>query len=77
VRAALRQCERRGRPGTFYIHSWELDPAQPRLEVSWATRLRHYGGLGRTARRLERLLGEFRFTPLRHTVDALPSAGAA
>ena len=77
VRAALRQCEQRGRPGTFYIHSWELDPAQPRLDVSWATRVRHYGGLARTAQRLERLLREFRFTPLRGTVDALPSAGAA
>src|SRR5437762_2837521 len=25
VRAALRQCERRHVPGTFYIHPWEID----------------------------------------------------
>lgn len=65
VQAAFRQCERRSMPGTFYIHPWELDPGQPRLDVSWLTRLRHYGGLERTAPRLERLLTEFRFTAVR------------
>ncbi len=77
VRAALRQCERRGRPGTFYIHSWELDATQPRLDVPWVTRLRHYSGLGGTAERLKRLLAEFRFTTLQRTVAALSTAGAA
>ncbi len=75
VRTALRQCERRGVPGTFYIHPWELDPAQPRLRVSWLTRVRHYGGLRRTAQRLDRLLTDFRFTAVRDTVAALSAAG--
>lgn len=73
VQAALRQSEQRGIPGTFYIHPWELDPAQPRLDVAWHTRLRHYGGLGRTAPRLGRLLSEFRFTAARDTVATLAS----
>lgn len=68
VRTAFRQCERRGVRGTFYIHPWELDAAQPRLDVSWVTRVRHYGGLRKTAPRLERLLAEFRFTSVRETV---------
>ncbi len=71
VRAAFRQCERRKVPGTFYIHPWELDPEQPRLPVSWLTRVRHYGGLRRTAERIERLLSEFRFTAVRDTLVAL------
>jgi len=71
VRAAFRQCERRKVPGTFYIHPWELDPDQPRLPVSWLTRVRHYGGLRRTAERIERLLSEFRFTAVRDTLVAL------
>ena len=58
-------------PGTFYIHPWELDPDQPRLPVSWLTRVRHYGGLRRTAERIERLLSEFRFTAVRDTLVAL------
>jgi len=77
IRAALRQCERAGTPGTFYIHPWEIDPAQPRLHVSWLTRLRHYGGLGRTLGRLERLLAEFQFTAMRDTVAALAAPAPA
>ena len=64
----------RGVPGTFYVHPWELDPAQPRVDVSWLTRVRHYGGLRWTAQRLERLLTEFRFTLVRDTVAALLDA---
>jgi polysaccharide deacetylase family protein (PEP-CTERM system associated) len=64
VAAALQGAERRGVPGTFYVHPWEVDPEQPRVPVPWPTRVRHYGGLGRTYARLERLLCEFRFTSI-------------
>jgi polysaccharide deacetylase family protein (PEP-CTERM system associated) len=64
TRAALSQAARRGQPGTFYIHPWELDPGQPRFPVSRLTRIRHYGALSSTARRIERLLREFRFVPI-------------
>jgi hypothetical protein len=74
VRAALRQCERCGVPGTFYIHTWEVDPEQPRLDVSWLTRVRHYGGLQWTLQRLDRLLTEFRFTAIRDTLTSLPTS---
>ncbi len=70
-RAALRQCQRRGVPGTFYMHPWEIDPHQPRLGVGFLTGLRHYGGLTRTADRLRRLLGEFSFQPIVDTVARL------
>ena len=68
VRSALRSAERRGIPGTFYIHPWELDTKQPRVRTSRLTRLRHYGGLARTAHRLERLLTDFRFQPIGTTL---------
>ena len=64
VRAALRDAEGRGQPGTFYVHPWEYDPDQPRFNVPALTRVRHYGGLGHTWARLERLLSEFRFTSI-------------
>jgi polysaccharide deacetylase family protein (PEP-CTERM system associated) len=68
VRAGLRSAERRGVPGTFYIHPWELDPDQPRLPVDMKTRIRHYGGLRRTAPRIRRLLTEFAFQPIADTL---------
>jgi polysaccharide deacetylase family protein (PEP-CTERM system associated) len=70
VRAGLRDCERRGVSGTFYIHPWELDPAQPRLKVSLLTRIRHYGGLEKTAPRLTTLLQEFRFCAVADSLRA-------
>lgn len=72
VRSAFAECEGRGVPATFYIHPWELDPDQPRLDVPWLTRIRHYGGLHRTADRIRMLIGEFRFQPIARTVAALP-----
>ena len=62
TQAAFRQHTVRGVSGTFYIHSWEFDPNQPRVSVSWLTKLRHYRGLTVTLSRLEKLLSEFRFT---------------
>jgi len=67
--SALRDAERRGVPGTFYVHPWEVDPDQPRFDVPALTRVRHYGGLRRTAARLDRLLAEFRFTSIRDSLD--------
>ena len=64
-------------PGTFYIHPWEIDPEQPRFAVSWLTRTRHYGGLSRTLPRLERLLSEFRFVPIRETLARAGAVGAS
>jgi len=76
VQAAFRQCERRGVPGTFYIHPWELDADQPRVRCSWLTRLRHYGGLRATVPRLDRLLAEFPFTAVRDTVPSVRASTA-
>jgi polysaccharide deacetylase family protein (PEP-CTERM system associated) len=71
VAAGLGQAARRGAPGTFYIHPWELDPEQPRLPVSRVTGVRHYGGLRRTVPRLERLLSEYRFQAIATSLPAL------
>ena len=68
VNAALSSAARRGAPATFYIHPWELDPEQPRFAVTRTTRLRHYGGLGRTGARIRRLLERFSFQPIAATL---------
>lgn len=71
VRTALATASQRAENATFYIHPWEVDPEQPRLSVNLATRVRHYGGLRRTLPRLERLLSEFHFGPIRETARSL------
>lgn len=68
VHRALASAERRGEPATLYIHPWEIDPGQPRVDVPLLTRIRHYGGLARTAGRLRRLLAAFEFQPIATTL---------
>jgi polysaccharide deacetylase family protein (PEP-CTERM system associated) len=70
VRAALRRVNRRERmPAIVYLHPWELDPAQPRLPIRGLSRTRHYVNLGRTARKLDRLLADFEFAPAARVLD--------
>jgi polysaccharide deacetylase family protein (PEP-CTERM system associated) len=68
VRAAFASAERRGVPGTFYIHPWELDPDQPVLKVPRLTKIRHYGGIGGTVPRLRRFLSRFDFQTISETL---------
>jgi polysaccharide deacetylase family protein (PEP-CTERM system associated) len=63
-RWALRRANREGLPAVFYLHPWEVDPEQPRLDGPWLSRFRHYTNLHRTAPRLEALLGEFRWASM-------------
>jgi polysaccharide deacetylase family protein (PEP-CTERM system associated) len=64
VQRAFREHDAQGVPGVFYIHPWELDAEQPRVRVGPLSRIRHYRGLRDSQARLERLLGEFRFTSI-------------
>lgn len=77
VREGLRQAQRAGHPGTFYVHPWELDPDQPRLRVPARTRIRHYGGLRRTEPRIRKLLQEFRFQSIAATLATRPGGPTA
>jgi polysaccharide deacetylase family protein (PEP-CTERM system associated) len=55
------------RPGIFYFHPWEIDPAQPRVVgASWKSRVRHYTNLSRMAGRLDRLLRDFAWDRMDH-----------
>jgi polysaccharide deacetylase family protein (PEP-CTERM system associated) len=53
--------EEEGRPAIFYLHPWEIDPDQPRLNAGALARRRHYYNLDKTESRLRRLLKDFRF----------------
>ena len=48
--------------------AWELDPGQPRVDTGAFRRFRQTVNLGRTAKRLDRLLQDFEFGPLREMI---------
>ena len=65
TRTGLRQINRKhGRPYVFYLHPWELDPGQPRIQAGLLSRFRHYTNLEHCEARLRRLLSDFAFAPL-------------
>lgn len=53
------------KPFIFYLHPWEIDPAQPRMQkAKLLSRFRHYINLNSTFDRLKRLLQDFSFKPI-------------
>ena len=50
------------KPFIFYLHPWELDPNQPRINhIPWRSRFRHYVNLHKTEKKLKKLLSDFKF----------------
>lgn len=69
---AIRRLHQRDRqPFILYLHPWELDPGQPRLNGKWKSKLRHYTGLAGMEGRLEALLKGGRFEPMQDLVNRL------
>ena len=62
-------------PAMLYLHPWEIDHEQPRLEASWKVRLNHYHNLGRVEARVRALLERHRFVPAGDVLEGLAAAG--
>jgi polysaccharide deacetylase family protein (PEP-CTERM system associated) len=70
TKQALRAVNRKGKPITFYLHPWELDPEHPRIKVPRRIAgLTHYFNLGATERRFRKLLRDFRFAPMKEVLN--------
>ena len=67
----LRRISASGAPIVIYVHPWEIDPDQPRLAGSRLAQFRHYRNLHKTAERIERLLQEFSFGPIREVISEI------
>ena len=60
-RALARRARSNGGPIVLYLHPWEFDPSQPRVEakIKASHRFRHYQNLARTGPRLEQFIRSF------------------
>ncbi|WP_316348793.1 XrtA system polysaccharide deacetylase [Desulfuromonas acetoxidans] len=55
-----------GQPFVFYLHPWEFDPSQPRMQgAGWKSNFRHYLNLNKTQPRFKKLLEDFNFSTIR------------
>jgi polysaccharide deacetylase family protein (PEP-CTERM system associated) len=61
--------QRDEQPVIIYLHPWELDPDQPRQQVRWLTRFRHYYNLHKTEDRLIGLLQRFKFDTVARVLE--------
>ena len=65
TRQAIRHINKEGYPAVIYLHPWEFDPEQPRINhAPWLSRFRHYINLHKTESRLRALLEQFKFGPM-------------
>jgi hypothetical protein len=55
----------------MYLHPWEIDPDQPRMEGPMISKLRHYLNLERTEQRLKNLLRDFAFAPVTDAIQPI------
>ena len=54
-------------PFIFYLHPWEVDPDQPRMQnAKRLSKFRHYNNLHKTVERFAKLLQDFDFGSIRH-----------
>lgn len=70
-----------GLPANFFFHPWEIDPDQPRGDVTGRSRFRHYVNLAAMEGKLDRALSDFRWTRIDVAfaayLDGAPAAEAA
>lgn len=69
-KAFLQRLEKQGAKLVMYLHPWEIDPEQPRMDGSWTAQFRHYLNLHKMEKRLAALLGDFQFGSIAEVLGA-------
>jgi polysaccharide deacetylase family protein (PEP-CTERM system associated) len=66
----LQRLEKQGAKLVMYLHPWEIDPEQPRMDGSWTSQFRHYLNLHKMEQRLATLLKDFQFGSIAQVLGA-------
>ena len=71
IKRALKSInEKEDKPFIFYLHPWEIDPNQPRINgLSFRSKFRHYVNLDKTEGRFRRLLKDFSFSSVKEIMQ--------
>jgi len=70
IQKGMRRINANSKPVIFYFHPWELDPDQPKLQMSHLSKFRHYSNLENTEKRIRALLENFTFSTLGDVIKA-------
>lgn len=55
-------------PFVFYLHPWEIDHLQPRLNIAMIKKFRHYYNLKNTLSKFEKVLKQYSFTTIQKLI---------
>jgi len=68
ILSRIRRMNRRGEAAMVYMHPWELDPEQPRIDLPGSRRFMHDFNLPSARRKIAGLLTHLRFAPVREVL---------
>ncbi len=68
VLSIIRAMNRKGFPAVVYMHPWEFDAEQPRIDLPLSRRFMHYFNIGVTRRKIEGLLRNVPFAPMKEVL---------
>ena len=71
IRSAIRRLNKEGHCALIYLHPREFDSDCPRVRLPWTKKFVLYARFERTEKRLQRLLGDFRFTSISEVLRKL------
>ena len=63
---ALRKMNREGLPAIIYMHPWEFDVGQPRLNLGFVQTKRHYYNIDKNFQRLRKLIKSGGWVPFKN-----------
>jgi polysaccharide deacetylase family protein (PEP-CTERM system associated) len=69
TKLAIHRLNAEGIPAILYMHPWEVDPDQPKPDVSKLVLTRHRIGMGTVLKKLDRLITAFEFSTVAEVLE--------
>jgi len=69
TRMGIKSVNKEGIPAIMYMHPWEFDPDQPKINLGKVQSLRHYFNIKKNLSKLGQLLDEFKWTSFKESIE--------
>lgn len=69
IKRGIKNINKENKPVIVYLHPWELDPDQPRINAGVLNNFRHYVNISKTENKLKQLLKDFKFTTINEYIN--------
>jgi polysaccharide deacetylase family protein (PEP-CTERM system associated) len=66
---AIEKINAEGLPANVYLHPWEFDPDQPKIQADPGNTFRHRVNLAQTEQKLDQLCQRFHFAPMHEVIE--------